>query len=64
LSLAPDVLAPVWSEALRNLGTTANERRRLLAEIEALIPVLAALGGPAGLREAARAIRDVGAWFP
>jgi hypothetical protein len=63
-SLAPDVLAPIWSQALRNLRTTANERRQLLAEIEALIPVLAALGGPAGLGEATRAIRDVGAWFP
>jgi hypothetical protein len=63
-SLAPDVLAPIWSRALRKLGTTANERRQLLAEIEALIPILAALGGQAGLREAARAIRDVGAWFP
>jgi hypothetical protein len=41
-----------------------NQRRQLLVEIEALIPALAALEGSAGLREAAHAIRDVGAWFP
>jgi len=61
---ARDDLAPIWSQALHALGTTANERRQLLAEIQALAPVLVALGGPAGLREAADAIRDIGAWFP
>jgi hypothetical protein len=62
--LARDDLAPIWSQALHALGATANQRRQLLAEIQALAPALAALGGPAGLREAADAVRDVGAWFP
>jgi hypothetical protein len=63
-SLARDDLGPIWSQAIHTLGTTANERGHLLAEIQALAPVLAALGGPAGLREAAGGIRDAGAWFP
>jgi hypothetical protein len=63
-TLAPDDLAPIWSRALHRLGSTGTQRRWLLAEIQALVPALAALGGPAGLREAAHAIRDVGMWLP
>jgi hypothetical protein len=63
-NIAPNALAPIWSQALRNLRTTSSERRQLLAEIEALIPALAAVGGQPGLGESADAIREVGAWFP
>ncbi|MFN3374162.1 MAG: hypothetical protein ACK44M_11400, partial [Chloroflexus sp.] len=51
-----------WAETLPILAQ--RRRRDLLADLRALTPVIAALGGEKAVAEAARAIADVGQWWP
>ncbi|WP_041470312.1 hypothetical protein [Chloroflexus aggregans] len=51
-----------WTETLRVLST--RPRPHLLADLHALAPVLAALGGPGAITETFCAIQDVGRWWP
>jgi len=60
--LTPATLSPLWSRTLRLLAT--HTRRDLLMDLIALVPVLAALGGPEAVAKAFRAIQDVGRWWP
>jgi hypothetical protein len=53
---------PLWEDTLRLSAT--RSRRDLLADLGALAPVLAKLGGSEALDEACRAIEDVGRWWP
>jgi hypothetical protein len=53
---------PLWGEALQL--SAARSRRGLLADLAALAPVIAALGGPEAITETCRAIEDVGRWWP
>jgi hypothetical protein len=41
-----------------------RSRSELLADLAALAPVIAALGGPEAIAETCRAIEDVGRWWP
>jgi hypothetical protein len=53
---------PLWGETLRISAT--RSRRDLLADLGALEPVIAKLGGPEAIEETCRAIEDVGRWWP
>jgi hypothetical protein len=55
-------LYPLWCETLhvRALRT----RRDLLLDIQALSPVISALGGKEALAATAQAIIEIGKWFP
>jgi hypothetical protein len=55
-------LYSLWCETLRRLAT--RTRRDLLSDIQALVPVIAALGGREALVATAQAIIEVGKWFP
>jgi hypothetical protein len=55
-------LYPLWRETLPILA--ARTRKDLLADLHALGPVIAALGGEEGVAETFRAIQDVGRWWP
>jgi hypothetical protein len=68
-SLAPHIASvsrefsmSIWNETLQNAATC--NRKLLLSDLTALLPVLVALGGPAAVQETARAILDVGDWWP
>ncbi len=68
-ALAPRVAAmaqaevlPLWRETLR--FSAKRSRRDLLADLAALAPVIATLGGPEAIAETCRAIEDVGRWWP
>ena len=60
--LPPSVLYPLWQETLHVLAQ--RTRSDLLSDLCALTPVILALGGPEALEETARAIVDVGRWWP
>ena len=45
-------------------GLTTRETLVPKADSIALIPIIAALGGPEALVETVRAIQDVGRWWP
>jgi hypothetical protein len=62
LALPPAEVLPLWVETLRLCAT--RSRRDLLADLAALAPVIAALGGPEAIEETCRAIEDVGRWWP
>ena len=51
-----------WRDDLHDLA--ARPRQELLAAIRVRITTVIRLGGMAGLRETARAVADVGHWFP
>lgn len=55
-------LLELWHKMLGKM----SERRReeLLADLAALAPVVAALGGRDGVRESVRAFSDVSTWWP
>ena len=55
-------LHPSWHETLSSLAR--RTRRDLLADLEALIPVIHALSGEAAIAETACAIQDVTCWWP
>ena len=55
-------LHPLWSETLHIAAT--RTRRDLLADLDALSPVIAKLGGEDATVETFRAIQDVGRWWP
>ena len=55
-------LYPLWQETLPIL--TARTRKNLLADLRALSPVIAALGGAEAVEETFHAIQDVGRWWP
>ena len=61
-SLPQETLRPLWITTLRSLAGRA--RQDLLSDIQALVPVIIALGGTEAAEEAARAIQDVGRWWP
>jgi len=52
----------LWTETLRALST--RPLPHLLANLRALAPVLAALGGAQAIEETFHAIQDVGRWWP
>ncbi|MBX9255518.1 hypothetical protein H1Q63_16520 [Desmonostoc muscorum CCALA 125] len=54
-------LFPLWEDTLHELSL--RTRHDLLQDIEALFPVIFALGGEAATAEIARAIVDVGRWW-
>ncbi|MEH2458039.1 NB-ARC domain-containing protein [Nostoc sp.] len=54
-------LLPLWRDTLHKLSL--RTRPNLLQDIEALFPVIFALGGEAATVELARAIVDVGRWW-
>ena len=60
--LPPEILYRLWEETLRFLIT--HTRSDLLFDLEALAPVLMALGGGAAVAETIAAIQDVGRWWP
>jgi hypothetical protein len=61
--LAPlDTLYPLWCETLHILAS--SDRKDLLSDIGALVMVIAVQGDTEGLVEVARAIQDVGRWWP
>ena len=60
--LTSTTLSPLWSRTLRLLAT--RTRRDLLRDLITLLPLLTALGGAEAVAEIARAIRDVGRWWP
>ena len=53
---------PLWRETLHYSAT--RSRRDLLSDLGALVSVIAALGGEEAVAETARAIQDVGRWWP
>jgi len=55
-------LYPLWDETLPLLAR--QTRRRLLADLRALVPVIHALGGEAAIAETFRALQDVARWWP
>mgnify|MGYP001024349337 CR=1 FL=1 len=57
----PD-LYPLWDETLPVLARYT--RRDLLADLQALVPVIHALGGAEAIAETFRAIQDVARWWP
>jgi len=60
--LPPEILYRLWEETLRVLVT--RTRRDLLSDLEALAPVLMALGGGEAVAETITAIQDMGRWWP
>jgi len=55
-------LYPLWDKTLPVLAR--RTRPDLLADLQALVPVIHALGGEAAITETARAIQDVAHWWP
>ena len=55
-------LYPLWQETLPILA--ARTRQHLLADLRALSPVIATLGGARAVAETFHAIQDVGRWWP
>jgi truncated hemoglobin YjbI len=55
-------LYPLWDKTLPVLAR--RTRPDLLADLQALVLVIHALGGEAAITETARAIRDVARWWP
>ena len=55
-------ILPLWDKTLRLSATQL--RRKLLADLAALAPFIASLGGPEALEETCQAIQDVGRWWP
>ena len=53
---------PLWEETLRFSST--HSRADLLADLDALAPIIAALGGAEAICESCLAIQDVGRWWP
>jgi hypothetical protein len=51
-----------WTETLPQLA--AQVRADFVHDLGALVPVIAALGGPEALAQSARAVEDVGRWWP
>lgn len=65
VSQPPDLLYPLWCQTLHVLATrTTRTRRDLLSDMRVLAPVVVAMGRKQALAEAARAIMQVGRWFP
>jgi len=62
VELPSEVLLPVWSETMHTLASYI--RRDVLADIQALTPLVLVLGGKTALIEAAQAVGDIGRWFP
>jgi hypothetical protein len=62
LELKPSNLHSMWSEMLHT--SSQKTRSGLLSDIGALVPIILALGGEEALLETARAIEDVGRWWP
>ena len=60
--LKPQNLHSMWSEMLH--ASSQKCRNCLLSDIGALTPIILALGGQEALMETARAIQDVGRWWP
>jgi hypothetical protein len=60
--LSREALSPLWYATLQLSAT--RFRKDLLADLRALVPVLAALGGDQAVAETCRAIQDVGRWWP
>ena len=57
-----DRLQLLWTETLH--GLARNRRGELCSDLAALSPILPVLGGPEGVQGLARAIVDVGRWWP
>jgi hypothetical protein len=62
VEVPPAVAYPFWCQALRLSATRV--RTAFLSDLEALTPLIFALGGVAAIAETASAITDVGHWFP
>ncbi len=62
LELSRQHLYLLWQEALRVLA--ARTRHDLLADLRALAPVIAVLGGQKAVDETFHAIQDMGRWWP
>ena len=61
-ALPKPAVAPLWRDTLHALAT--RTRRDLLSDLKALIAVISKLGGAEAVAETARAIQDVGGWWP
>jgi hypothetical protein len=61
-ALPRERLVQLWHERISELS--AQRREHLLADLAGLAPIVAALGGPAAMQGAARAVLQVGAWWP
>ena len=61
-ALAIPARFPLWCEALH--GLASRTRRDLMADLQALTPVVDKLGGSEAVGETVRAIQDVGRWWP
>jgi len=55
-------LLPLWEKTLRFSST--HSRADLLADLDAVAPIIAALGGAEAICESCRAIQNVGRWWP
>jgi hypothetical protein len=62
VGLSCETLFSLWCETLAFLSRRTRED--LLADLLALAPVIAALGGMEAIAETFRAIQDVGRWWP
>ena len=60
--MPPDVLRPLWRDWLREQAP--GKRPELCRDLAAMMPVVTALGGPEAVMGLARAVRDVGRWWP
>jgi hypothetical protein len=60
--MPPDVLRPLWQDWLRERAP--GKRAELCRDLAAMLPVVAALGGSEAVIGMARAVRDVGCWWP
>jgi hypothetical protein len=60
--LPPDVLRPLWRDWLRERAP--GKRPELCRDLAAMMPVVMALGGPEAVMGLARAVNDVGRWWP
>jgi hypothetical protein len=56
------IVYPIWRQTIRRIAT--GNRRRLLWNMWALIPIIKALGGDEAMRETGEVIIEVGKWFP
>jgi hypothetical protein len=57
-----DVLGPIWRRWIRQEAPI--KRPELCADLAAMMPVVASLGGPEAILGLTRAVLDVGRWWP
>jgi hypothetical protein len=62
MSLSHPTLSSIWRETLPILAH--RTRQDLMSDLQALSPIIAALGGPNVIAKTIEAIQDVGRWWP